>query len=180
MNFSLQQGSGSCLPFLAAIRVSIYRSRRHIIPRLIIFLQKEAKYLSEDQKCYLQVLDIVFKTHTHAFSGGFPKECWKLQRLVEVIEYFAASLDYFRLSHWFWRHSSGILCTFISEGRMFSKLERLDPTANKGKVYVITSNSFIFHMSNGSQDAVNLLATRSITRPTFLDLGGTRNSFWKW
>ena len=45
-----------------------------------------------------------------------PEECWKLQRLVEVIEYFAASLDYFRLSHWFWRHSGGILCTFVSEG----------------------------------------------------------------
>jgi len=42
----------------------------------------------------------------------------------------------------------------------------------KGKDYMITSNSFIFHMSNGSQDAVNLLATRFITRPAFLDLGG--------
>ena len=63
---------------------------------------------------------------------------------------------------------------------MFPKLKRLDPTAYKGKDYVITSNSFIFHMSNGSQDAVNLLAIRSITRPAFLDLGGTRNSFRKW
>ena len=35
-------------------------------------------------------------------------------------------------------------------------------------------------MRNGFEDAINLLATRSITLPVFLDLGGTRNSFWKW
>ena len=59
------------------------------------------------------------------------------------------------------------------------RLERLDPMAYKGKDYVITSNSFIFQMSNGSQDAVNLLATRSITRPAFLDLGGHQEFFLK-
>ena len=58
-------------------------------------------------------------------------------------------------------------------------LERLDPTAYKRKDYMITSDSFIFQMSNGSQDAVNLLATRSFTRPALLDLGGPRNSFWE-
>ena len=63
---------------------------------------------------------------------------------------------------------------------MFPKLERLDPTAYKGEDHMITGDSFIFPIRNGSEDALNLLATRSITRPVFLDLGGTRNSFWKW
>ena len=58
-------------------------------------------------------------------------------------------------------------------------LERLDPMAYKRKDYMITSDSFIFQMSNGFQDAVNLLATRSFTRPALLDLGGPRNSFWE-
>ena len=100
-----------------------------------------------------------------------PEECWKLQRLVEVVKYFTTSLDYFRLSHWFRRHSDGVLCAFISEGRMLPMLERLDPTAYKRKDYMITSDSFIFQMSNGFQDAVNLLATRSFTRLALSDLG---------
>ena len=44
---------------------------------------------------------------------------------------------------------------------------------------MITDDSFIFQMSNGFEDALNLLATRSTTRPVLLDLGGTSNSFWK-
>ena len=108
-----------------------------------------------------------------------PEERWKLQRLVKVVEYFAAPLDYLRLSHWFWRHSGRVLCAFISEGTMLPMLERLDPTAYKRKDYMITSDSFIFQMSNGFQDAINLLATRSFTRPALLDLGGPRNSFWE-
>ena len=40
-NLSLQQRSRSCLPFLAAIRSSIYWSWRHTIPCLVIFLQKK-------------------------------------------------------------------------------------------------------------------------------------------
>ena len=59
-------------------------------------------------------------------------------------------------------------------------LERLDPTAYKGEDHMITGDSFILPICNGSEDALNLLATRSITRPVFLNLGGTRNSFWKW
>ena len=58
-------------------------------------------------------------------------------------------------------------------------LERLDSTADKRKDYMITSDSFIFQMSNGFQDAVHLLATRSFTRPALSDLGGPRNSFWE-
>ena len=50
-------------------------------------------------------------------------------------------------------------------------LERLDPTAYKGEDHMITGDSFIFPIRNGSEDALNLLATRSITRPVFLDLG---------
>ena len=62
---------------------------------------------------------------------------------------------------------------------MLPMLQRLDPTAYKRKDYMITSDSFIFQMSNGFQDAVNLLATRSFTRPALLDLGGPRNFFWE-
>ena len=62
---------------------------------------------------------------------------------------------------------------------MLPMLQRLDPTAYKRKDYMITSDSFIFQMSNGFQDAINLLATRSFTRLALLDLGGTRNSFWE-
>ena len=100
-----------------------------------------------------------------------PEERWKLQRLVEVVENFAALLDYFRLGHWFWWHSGRILCAFISEGRMFPMLERLDPTAYKGEDPVITGNSFVFPICNGSKDALDLLATRPGTRPVLLDLG---------
>ena len=106
-----------------------------------------------------------------------PEERWKLQRLVKVVEYLAAPLDYLRLSHWFWRHSGRVLCAFISEGRMLPMLQRLDPTAYKRKDYMITSDSFIFQMSNGFQDAVNLLATRSFTRPALSDLGGPQEFF---
>jgi hypothetical protein len=66
-----------------------------------------------------------------------------------------------------------VLCAFISEGRMFSMLERLDPMDYKRKDYMIASNSFIFQVSNGFQEAVNFLATRSKTQPVFLDQGGT-------
>ena len=124
----------------------------------------------------------------HGFQTTYPcilgrivclEERWKLQRFVKVVEYFAAPLDYLRLSHWFWRHSGRVLCAFISEGRMLPMLERLDPTAYKRKDYMITSDSFIFQMSNGFQDAVNFLATRSFTRPAHSDLGSPRNSFWE-
>ena len=59
-------------------------------------------------------------------------------------------------------------------------LKRLDPTAHKGENHVISGNSLIFHLYNDSKEALDLLATRSYTRPVFLDLGGARNSFWKW
>ena len=66
------------------------------------------------------------------------KNCWQFQRLVEIIEYFTTSPDYFRMSHCFWRESGGIFCAFISEGRMFPMLERLNPMTHKGKDYMIT------------------------------------------
>ena len=91
------------------------------------------------------------------------EECWKFQVLVEVVEYLATSLDCFRVSHCFWRKSGGILCTFISEGRMFPMLERLDPTSHKGEHYMITSDSFVFDISNGAKDALDLFATGSCT-----------------
>ena len=63
---------------------------------------------------------------------------------------------------------------------MLSMLKRLDPTAHKGENHVISGNSFVFHLCNDSKEALDLLATRSYTCPVFLDLGGTRNSFWEW
>ena len=100
-----------------------------------------------------------------------PKERWKRQRLVKVVEYFAASLDYFRLSHWFWRHPSGVLRAFISKCRMLSELERLDPTTNKGVDHMISSDPFALDSGNNTQNNFNLPATRSFTRLAFLDLG---------
>ena len=41
-NLPLQHWFGSHLPFLAVVRISICRSRRHTIPGFIILLQKEA------------------------------------------------------------------------------------------------------------------------------------------
>ena len=52
--------------------------------------------------------------------------------------------------------------------------------AHKGENHVISGNSLVFHLCNDSKKALDLLATRSTTRPVLLDLGGTRNSFWKW
>jgi hypothetical protein len=106
-----------------------------------------------------------------------PEEHWKLQRLVEVVEYFAAPLDYFRLSHWFWRHPSGVLYAFISKGRMLSELERLDSSTNKREDHMISSDSFVLDNDNNTKNAFNLLATRSFTRPVFLDLGGRQQLF---
>ena len=56
-------------------------------------------------------------------------------------------------------------------------LERLDPTAYKEEDHMIIGDSFILPIRNGSEDALNLLATRSITRPVFLDLGGHQELF---
>ena len=142
------------------------------------FFMKKARIRQKIKKMLIYKYSTMFLNTYPGLFGRIDcrEECWQYQRLVKIIEYFTASSDCFRMSYCFWRKSSGIFCAFISEGRMFSKLERQDPTTYKGKDYVITSNSFIFHMSNGSQDA----ATRSITRSAILDLGGTRNSFWKW
>jgi len=132
-NFSLQQRSGSRLLFLAVTRVSIYRSRRHTIPGLIIFLQKEDKSSSEDQRWLPTSTRHDFQNTYPCILGKIlcPQERWKHQGLVKVVEYFAAPLDYFRFRHWFWRHPGGILSAFISKGRMLSELERLQPATDK-------------------------------------------------
>ena len=115
----------------------------------------------------------VFLSTYSGFLGriGCPEEYWKLQGFVKVVEYFATSSDYLRLSHRFRGHSGRILCTFISEGRMFSMLERLDPTTHKGEDHMVTGNSFVFPTGNGFKNALDLFATRSYTRPVFLNLG---------
>ena len=100
-----------------------------------------------------------------------PEERWKRQRLVEVVEYLAAPLDYFRLSHWFWRHPSRILYAFISKDRMLSELERLNSTTNKWVDHMISNDSSAFDNGNDTKNDFDLLATRFFTRPVFLDLG---------
>ena len=70
MYFPLQHSSSSCLPLFAIIRrSSIYWSRRHTIPCLIIFLQKRQKFVRRSKTlstCTRQC----FSTLTLVFSGG--------------------------------------------------------------------------------------------------------------
>ena len=44
---------------------------------------------------------------------------------------------------------------------------------------MISSDSFAFDNGNDTKNDFDLLATRSFTRPVFLDLGGASNPFWK-
>ena len=105
-------------------------------------------------------LTVFFNTYPGLFGWiDYQEECWKYQRLVEIIKYLAASLDYFRTSHCFWRESGGILCAFIPEGRMFPTLKRLNSTTNKGRDYMISSNSFVFEFGNGAKNTFDLFAT---------------------
>src|SRR6185369_13898418 len=43
-----------------------------------------------------------------------------------------------------------------------------------------SSDSLFLNNGNRTKNGFNLLATRSSTRPTLLDLGGTSSPFWKW
>jgi len=109
------------------------------------FAAEEAR-ISQKVTNFIYKYSIVFLSTYSGFLGriGCPEEYWKLQGFVKVVEYFATSSDYLRLSHRFRGHSSRILCTFISKGRMFSMLEMLDPTAHKGEDHMVTGNSFVF------------------------------------
>ena len=62
---------------------------------------------------------------------------------------------------------------------MLSDMERLDSTTNKRVDHMISSDSFALDSGNNTQNDFNLPATRSFTRPAFLDLGGASNPFWK-
>jgi len=42
---------------------------------------------------------------------------------------------------------------------------------------MISSDSFVFNSGNNTKNGFNFLATRSLTRPTFLDLGCASKSF---
>ena len=128
------------------------------------FAAKEARICQMIKNFIYKYPTIFLSTYSSLLGRiGCPEEYWKLQRFVKVIEYFATSYDYLRVSHCFGGHSGGVLCTFISESRMFSMLKRLDPTAHKGEDHMITGNSFVFPIRNGSEDALDLLATRSCT-----------------
>ena len=50
---------------------------------------------------------------------------------------------------------------------------------NKRVDHMISSDSFAFNNGNDTKNDFDLLATRSFTRPVFLDLGGASNPFWK-
>ena len=125
--FPLQQSSRSCLPLPAIIRRSSISWRwEHAIPCLVIFLHKmqgfirRSKTLSKSTRQY----------SSNSYPGLFG-------RIGCREEYFTTSYDHFRISHCFWREPSGIFCTFISEGRMFPTLKRLDPTTHKGEDHLI-------------------------------------------
>ena len=45
---------------------------------------------------------------------------------------------------------------------------------------MISSDSLFLNNGNRTKNGFNLLATRSSTRPTLLDLGGTSSPLWKW
>ena len=120
--------------------------------------------MSAGQNACPQVLDSVPQHLPRIFWEDWQlEECWQFQRLVKVIEYFTTSLDCFGISHCFWREPGGILCTFISEGRMFSMLERLDPTSHKGEDHMITSDSFVLEIGNNMKNVLDLFATKSRT-----------------
>jgi len=122
------------------------------------FSAKESKDLSEDQTLVYKYSAVWLNTYPGILGRiNCRKGCWQFQRLVEVIEYFTTSLDCFAIRHCFWREPGGILCTFISEGKMFSMLERLDPTSHKGEDHMITSDSFVHEIGNGAKDAVDFL-----------------------
>ena len=98
-------------------------------------------FSTKEAKKFFRRSKMLTTSTRHGFQNTYPciigrilctEERWKRQRLVEVVEYFAAYLNYFRLSHWFWRHPSGVLRAFISKCKMLSELERLDSTTNKG------------------------------------------------
>ena len=127
---------------------------------------RKSKDLSEGHRCSSTSTRQYFLTLTQVFSGGLTAE-----KSVGNIKYLATSSDYLRMSHCLWRESGGILCAFISEGRMFSMLKRLNSMTNKGKDYMITSNSFVFEFGNGAKNTFELFATRSCTQPACLDLG---------
>ena len=129
--------------------------------------------IRQNIKMHIYKYSIVFlNTYPGLFRRiDFRKERWEFQVLVEIVDYFTTSSDYFRMSHCFWRESGGIFCTFISESRMLPTLNRLNPTTHKGKDHMITSNSFALQCCNGIKKAFYLAATRSSTRPARSDLG---------
>ena len=159
--------------------VSCYHQSQHL-QKSEAYNTRTYNFSAERSKEFVRRSKMLTTSTRHGFQNTYPcilgrilclEERWKLQRLVEVVEYIVAPLDYFRLSHWFWRHPSGVLHAFISKCRMLSELERLDSTTNKGVDYMISSDSFALDSGNNTQNDFNLPATRSFTRPTFMDLG---------
>ena len=133
---------------------------------------KKARIHQKIKMHIYKYLIVFFNTYPGLFRRiDCRKEWWQFQILIEIIKYFTTYFDYLRMSHCFWRESGRIFCTFISEGRMFPMLKRLDPTTHKGEDHMISSNSFVFEIGNGAKNALDLFATGSCTWPVCLDLG---------
>ena len=100
---------------------------------------------------------------TQVFSGGLTAE--KSVGSFRDLSKLSSNLQHLLMAsgHCFWREPGGILCTFISEGRMFSMLERLDPMSHKGEDRMITSDSFVLEIGNNMKNVLDLFATRSLT-----------------
>ena len=93
----------------------------------------------------------------------YREECWKHQRVVELVEYYAAPFDYLRTRYCFWSKPGGIFYALISEGRMLPTPQGLNPMTHKGKRYMVANNSFFLQCCNSVKEACYLATTRSST-----------------
>ena len=109
-----------------------------------------------------------------------PKEHWKSQGLIKVVEYLTSPSYYLRTRHRFRGKFGWIFYTFISEGEMLSILQGLYSTTNKGEHHMVSSNSFLLQRCKSVKEACYLTTTKTSTRPACLDLGGTRSFLRKW
>ena len=107
---------------------------------------------------------VFFNTYLGLFGWiDCRKECWQPQSVVEVVKYLAASFDYLSTRHCLWSKPGGIFYALISEGRMLSTLQGLNPMTHKGKRYMVANNSFFLQSCNSVKEPCYLATTRSST-----------------
>ena len=105
-----------------------------------------------------------------------PEQNWKSQRLVKIVEYFAASFHQVRLKNLIRRESRWISRAFISECRMLSPLQGLYSMAQKGIYYMVSSDPIFLQSCKSAKQSRHLTPTRPGTHPICLGLGGARSS----